>query len=44
MLMTNPEYVRPMFTTFLGWAMLAGAVVLMAVGAFWMTRVVKVEV
>ncbi len=33
-----------MFTTPLGWAMLAGAVVLMAIGAFWMSRVVKVDV
>jgi tight adherence protein B len=44
MLMTNPDYVSPMFSTALGWFMLGGAVVLMAIGAFWMTRVVKVDV
>jgi tight adherence protein B len=44
MLMVNPTYVQPMLTTGLGWAMLAGGVVLMVVGAFWMSRVVKVDV
>jgi tight adherence protein B len=44
MLVVNPLYVQPMLTTPLGWAMLAGAVVLMVVGAFWMSRVVKVDV
>jgi tight adherence protein B len=44
MLMVNPDYMTPMFSTPLGWLMLAGAAALMAVGAFWMSRVVKVEV
>ena len=44
MLAVNPTYVHPMFTTPLGWAMLAAAVVLMGIGAFWMSRVVKVDV
>jgi tight adherence protein B len=44
MLVANPSYVQPMLTTPLGWAMLAGAGVLMAVGALWMSRVVKVDV
>jgi tight adherence protein B len=44
MLMVNRTYVTPLFTTPLGWLMLISAMVLMAVGAFWMSRVVKVEV
>ena len=44
MLMTNPRYVSPMFQSALGWLMLGAALVLMGVGAFWMTRVVKVDV
>jgi tight adherence protein B len=44
MLMANREYVSPLYTTTLGWFMLIGAAMLMAVGAFWMSRLVKVEV
>lgn len=41
---TKPEYMAPLYTTAVGWLMLAGSVVLMAVGTFWMSRLVKVEV
>ena len=44
MLIVNPTYARPLLTTMLGWMMLGGAVVLMSIGAFWMSRVVKVDV
>jgi tight adherence protein B len=44
MLVVNPSYVQPMLVTPMGWAMLAAAVVLTVVGAFWMSRVVKVDV
>lgn len=44
MLVTNPSYLNPMLTTPLGWFMLGAAAVLMVVGAFWMSRVVKVDV
>lgn len=40
---TKPTYMRPMFTTSIGWAMVAGIVVLLSVGIFWMSKVVKVE-
>jgi tight adherence protein B len=43
-LVSNPTYLQPMLTTTLGWAMMAGGVVLMVVGVFWMSRVVKVDV
>jgi tight adherence protein B len=41
---TRGGYISPMFHTALGWVMVAMAVVLMAVGTFWMSRVVKVEI
>lgn len=40
----NPSYLGQMLGTTLGLVMLGAAAVLMAVGAFWMSRVVKVEV
>jgi tight adherence protein B len=44
MMVSNPGYLSPMFTNVLGWVMLGGAIVMMGIGAFWMSRVVKVEV
>jgi tight adherence protein B len=44
MLLTNHDYIALLWTTGLGWLMLAVALVGMAVGSFWMSRVVKVEV
>jgi tight adherence protein B len=44
LLLTNYDYVIVMFQEPLGWAMLAGAVTILAVGVFWMSRLVKVEV
>ena len=41
---SNPTYLDPLFSTPLGWLMIGVMVVLMAVGSFWMSRVVKVEV
>jgi tight adherence protein B len=41
---TNPTYVHPLWSSALGAVMLVMAVVLLAVGAFWLTRVIKVEV
>ncbi|MFC4058827.1 type II secretion system F family protein [Planomonospora corallina] len=38
------EYVRPLYTEPLGITMLVAAVLLVAAGAFWMSRLVKVEV
>lgn len=40
---SKPTYVHPMFTTSVGWLMIAGIVVLLTVGIFWMSKVVKVE-
>lgn len=44
LLMTKRDYVMVMFTEPLGWVMLGGAGLLLAVGGFWMSRLVKVEV
>lgn len=42
--LTKPDYVNPMYTTPIGWVMMAGMGVLLAVGIFWMVKVAKVEV
>ena len=34
----------PMFTEPVGWVMLAGAGLILSVGIFWMSRLIKVEV
>ncbi|QWC85657.1 type II secretion system F family protein [Nocardioidaceae bacterium] len=41
--LTNYEYVSVMFTEQLGWLMMGGAVVLLAVGMLWMSKIVDVE-
>jgi tight adherence protein B len=40
----RPEYMRPLVTQPLGLLMLLAGVVLIVVGGFWMSRVVKIEV
>ncbi len=42
--LSRPDYVHPLYTTPLGILMCIGMVVLLSVGIFWMSRVVKVEV
>ncbi|MGH3363074.1 MAG: type II secretion system F family protein, partial [Nocardioides sp.] len=44
LLIAKRDYVMPMFTEPMGWMMLGGAAMLLGVGAFWMSRLVKVEV
>lgn len=44
LLLTQRDYVMPLFTEPLGWLMLIGAGVMLAAGVFWMSRLVKVEV
>lgn len=44
LLLTNREYVIVMFTEPLGWAMLTGAAMLLGLGVFWMSRLIKVDV
>ena len=44
LLLTNYDYVSVMFTEPLGIVMMVGAGLWLAVGVFWMSRLVKVEV
>lgn len=44
MAIANPQYLTPMLTTPLGWAMFGLMGFLLAIGSFWMSRVVKVDV
>jgi tight adherence protein B len=44
LVLANPTYLRPLWTTLLGALMLGLALVLLGVGAFWLSRVIKVEV
>ena len=44
LLIINRPYVMPMFTEPMGWVLLTGAGILLSVGLFWMSRVIKVEV
>ena len=42
--LTRPEYLQPVVTTPIGWAMSGMAVVMLVAGAFWLAKTVKVEV
>ncbi len=44
LLLANHSYVMVLFTTPMGIAMLVGAAMILSVGIFWMSRIVKVEV
>jgi tight adherence protein B len=44
MFVVRPDYIRPLYTEPLGIGMLMVGVGLLAAGAFWMSRAVKVEV
>lgn len=44
MLLVRGEYLRPLYTTPLGLLLIGVAAVFMALGSFWMSRLVKVEV
>jgi tight adherence protein B len=41
---SDPTYMHPLYTTFIGVAMLVIATVLVVVGAFWMRNLINVEV
>ena len=44
LLLANHDYVMVLFTRPLGWLMLGGGALILGVGVFWMSRIVKVEV
>jgi tight adherence protein B len=39
----NPTYIGTLYTNVLGWAMLGVSVVLLALGSWWLSRVVKIK-
>lgn len=39
----NPSYIGTLYGSLLGWGMIASAVIELAVGAFWLSRVVKIK-
>ncbi len=41
--MSNPGYMAVLFQTALGWALIGAAVIMMAIGSFWISRMVKIE-
>jgi tight adherence protein B len=43
LLLTKPDYLAPLVHSGLGWAMLAAGVSMLAMGMFWISRLVKVE-
>lgn len=40
---TSPDYMATMYSNFLGWVMLGISVVLLALGSWWLSRVVKIK-
>ncbi|MGZ4450492.1 MAG: type II secretion system F family protein [Nocardioides sp.] len=44
LVVANGDYVHPLFTSPIGWLMLAAAAILLTLGVFWMSRLTKVEV
>jgi tight adherence protein B len=39
----NPAYMGALYTNLLGWIMVGVSVVLLALGSFWLSRVVKIK-
>ncbi len=42
--LSKPDYVKPMYTTPIGWILVALMTVLLGVGVFWMSKLAKVDV
>ena len=42
--LSRPDYVKPLYTTPIGWILCVGMAVLLGVGMLWMTKVAKVDV
>ena len=41
--LANPTYIGQLFTSFLGWLILAVAAVLLVIGSLWLRAVVRIE-
>lgn len=44
LVVSQPDYVKPLYTEPIGWVMLVATAVLLSVGIFWMSKVSKVDV
>lgn len=44
LIVSQPDYVKPLYTEPIGWLMLVATAVLLSVGIFWMSKVSKVDV
>lgn len=44
LLLANPDYLRPLYTDSRGQLMIAGALVLMGIGVWWMRKIITIEV
>lgn len=40
---SSPDYISGLYTNFLGWVMIGLSVVLLAIGSWWLSRVVKIK-
>ena len=41
--LSNPGYMAVLFQTPLGWALMSAGVIMMAIGSFWISRMVKIQ-
>jgi tight adherence protein B len=39
----SPDYMSPLYSSFLGWAMIGASVILLGLGSLWLSRVVKIK-
>jgi len=44
LLLLNPVFLRPLYTTTVGVMMMAGAAVLMIIGVFWLKKITEIKV
>ena len=44
LLIFNPQFLRPLFTTTMGIMLMGGAVVLMIFGVFWLKKITEIKV
>ena len=42
--MMQPEYIGQLFSTLMGQAMVASAVVLQVIGVFWIRKIINIEI
>ncbi|WP_307004723.1 type II secretion system F family protein [Sinomonas atrocyanea] len=43
LMVVNPSYMTPLFTSVLGWVMVGASVVLMAIGGLWLRKIIDIK-